>query len=313
MDDLISFSSMIKAEAERLGFDGCGISRAEKLREDSQYLQQWLDKGYQAGMAYMENHFEKRVDPTVLVEGTKSVISVIVNYFPLEGQKDPEAPVLSKYAYGEDYHDVIRNRLKALLEYINSDISPCNGRAFVDSAPVLDRTWAAKAGLGWIGKNSLLISPKKGSFFFIGSLLVDISLAYDHPISEFCGDCTRCIRECPTQAIVSPRVLDSNRCISYLTIENKGAISDEFKETFQNRVFGCDICQDVCPWNKKSTPHLEKAFDPLPGILQMTRDEWHGMDSEKFQSTFKKSSVKRAGFLGIRRNLDFIGEGTRDE
>lgn len=306
MDDLISFSSMIKAEAERLGFDGCGISRAEKLREDSQYLQQWLDKGYQAGMAYMENHFEKRVDPTVLVEGTKSIISVIVNYFPSEGQKDQEAPVLSKYAYGADYHDVIRNRLKELLEYINDKIAPCNGRAFVDSAPVLERAWAAKAGLGWIGKNSLLISPKKGSFFFIGSLLVDISLAYDHPISDFCGDCTRCIRACPTQAIVSPRVLDSNRCISYLTIENKGVISDEFKDTFQNRVFGCDICQDVCPWNRKSTPHHEKAFDPLPGILQMTRDEWHGMDSAKFKSTFKSSALQRAGFLGIRRNLDFI-------
>jgi epoxyqueuosine reductase len=306
MDALISPSSMIKSEAERLGFDGCGISRAEKLNEESGFLQQWLDKGYHAGMTYMENHFEKRVDPRLLVEDAKSVISVIMNYFPAENQSDPEAPVLSKYAYGDDYHDVIRNRLNEVLAYINQDITPCNGRAFVDSAPVLDRAWAAKAGLGWIGKNSNLISPQKGSFFFIGTLLVDIELEYDHPIADFCGDCNRCIRACPTQAIVSPREVDARRCISYLTIENKGPIDPQFQALFQNRVFGCDICQDVCPWNRKSTPHQQEEFKPAPGILEMTKDDWHHMDAETYKKLFQKSAVKRARFSGLQRNLDFI-------
>lgn len=308
MDELISSSSMIKSEAERLGFDGCGISLAERLNEDSGILRQWLDKGFHAGMTYMENHFEKRVDPRLLVEDAKSVISVIMNYFPAENQSDPLAPILSKYAYGDDYHEVIRNRLNEILKYMNKVITPCNGRAFVDSAPVLDRAWAAKAGLGWIGKNSNLISPQKGSFFFIGTLLVDIPLEYDHPIADFCGDCNRCIRACPTQAIVSPREIDAGRCISYLTIENKEAIDPQFQTMFQNRVFGCDICQDVCPWNRKSVPHQQEEFRPTPGILEMTKDDWHHLDEETYKKMFQKSAVKRARFSCLQRNLEFIQE-----
>jgi epoxyqueuosine reductase len=306
MDDLLKQSSMIKAEARRLGFDGCGISRAEFLAYDAGRLKDWLDNCFQGGMDYMKNHADKRVDPRMLVPGAKSVISVILNYYPAKSQKDPESPVLSKYAYGEDYHQVIRNRLKRLLRFIQETLTPVNGRAFVDSAPVLDRAWAARAGLGWIGKNTCLITPESGSFFFIGSLIVDIPLYYDKAIQDFCGDCARCIRACPTQAIVSSRILDARRCISYLTIENKQEINRDFRDKFSNRVFGCDICQDVCPWNRKAVPHDVKEFDPLPGLLEMTRREWYEMDEEAFQMRFAASAIKRAKYEGLRRNLEFI-------
>jgi len=303
---MLNQSSMIKAEARRLGFDGCGISRAEYLPEESIRLRSWLSVNYNGSMAYMENHAEKRTDPTKLVDHAQSVISVILNYYPAKKQKDVEAPVLSKYAYGEDYHLVIRKKLKQLLLHIHEAIGPANGRAFVDSAPVLDRAWAARAGLGWIGKNTNLISPESGSFFFIGSLILDILLHYDQPINDFCGDCDRCIRACPTTAIVKPHIIDARRCISYLTIENKEEIDGSFSNQFQNRVFGCDVCQDVCPWNRKSVPHRVKEFMPLPGLLEMTRQEWYDLDEPGFKKLFSKSAVKRARFEGLRRNLGFI-------
>jgi epoxyqueuosine reductase len=317
MDELISQSSMIKAEAARLGFNGCGISLAEFLPGDAGRLRQWLEAGHHAGMSYMENHFDKRTDPSKLVEGAKSVISVILNYYSKARSGDPEAPVISKYAYGRDYHDVIRKKLNDLLRFMQDSMGPVNGRGFVDSAPVLDRAWAARSGLGWIGKNSNLISPEAGSFFFIGTLLVDIPLHYDKPITDFCGDCNRCIRACPTYAILPGRTVDANKCISYLTIENRGEISPEFAGKFQNRAFGCDICQDVCPWNRKSAENTVEEFRPLAGLLGMTRQEWYDLDEEKFNATFAHSPVKRAKFSGLKRNLEFIrrdeGQGTRDK
>jgi epoxyqueuosine reductase len=317
MDELISRSSMIKAEAARLGFSGCGISRAEFLPEDARRLRQWLDSKYHAGMSYMENHFDKRTDPTKLVEGAKSVISVILNYYSKARATDPEAPIISLYAYGKDYHDVIRKKLNDLLRFMQNSMNPVGGRGFVDSAPVLDRAWAARSGLGWIGKNSNLISPEAGSFFFIGTLIVDIPLHYDKPITDFCGDCNRCIRACPTNAILPGRTVDANKCISYLTIENRGEINPEFAGKLQNRAFGCDICQDVCPWNRKSADNSEQDFKPLTGLLEMSRQEWYDMDEEKYTATFAHSPIKRAKFAGLKRNLEFIerdkGLGTRDE
>jgi epoxyqueuosine reductase len=306
MDDLLNHSSMIKAEACRLGFNACGISQAEYLNNDARQLVKWLHKSYHGSMVYMENHVEKRVNPAKLVEGAKSVISVILNYYPANTQEDRDAPVISKYAYGEDYHKVIKKKLILLLHYINETISTTKGRAFVDSAPVLDRAWAARAGLGWIGKNTSLISPKIGSFIFIGSLIIDIPLVCDNAINNYCGDCNRCIQACPTGAIVKPNVLDARRCISYLTIENKGDIDPGYRNKFKNRVFGCDICQDVCPWNQKAVPTHVKEFEPLPELLQMTREHWYGMDEKQYEKLFKNSAVKRALYTGIKRNLNFI-------
>jgi epoxyqueuosine reductase len=306
MDVLRQQSSLIKAEARRLGFDGCGISQAACLEEDAGLLKSWLDSGCHGSMTYMANHADKRVDPRKLVEGAQSVVSVILNYFPGQKQHDAQAPVLSKYAYGADYHDVIRNKLKRLLHYISNCITAANGRAFTDSAPVLDRAWAARAGLGWIGKNTNLISPESGSFFFIGSLIVDIPLHYDSPVQDLCGDCNRCLQACPTKAIITPHLLDARRCISYLTIENRQEIDPEFRGQFAGRVFGCDICQDVCPWNRKAKPHGVEEFKPLPGVLEMTRQEWFGLDEERFSEIFQKSAVRRAKYEGMRRNLKFI-------
>lgn len=309
MDELFRKSSMIKEEALRIGFDACGISHAEKLEEDDRRLSDWLRHSYHGSMAYMENYREKRTDPTKLVEGAQSVISVILNYYPSRKQEDPEAPVISKYAYGNDYHDVIREKLKKLLETINTSVVPTTGRGFVDSAPVLDRAWAARAGLGWIGKNSNLISPLKGSFFFIGSLIIDVPLYYDKPLPDFCGDCNRCLIACPTKAIVAPKIIDSRKCISYLTIENKGEIDPHQKGKFQNRVFGCDICQDVCPWNRKAIPNHVREFEPSPRLLEMTRDEWHSLTREQYNQLFSLSAVERAGFPNLLRNLAFISAG----
>jgi epoxyqueuosine reductase len=306
MDVLYQQSSMIKAEAHRLGFEGCGISRAAYLPEDAKQLESWLRENYHGSMTYMENHVEKRVDPAKLVEGAQSVISVIINYFPSKNQADPDAPVVSKYAYGKDYHAIIRQKLKLLLHFINKSITPVNGRAFVDSAPVLDKAWAARAGLGWIGKNTCLISPKAGSFFFIGSLIIDLPLSYSEGIPDFCGDCQRCIQACPTRAIIAPRVLDARRCISYMTIEHKGDIDPGFKNKMENRVFGCDICQDVCPWNRKAVPHQVKEFEPITGLLEMTRQEWHALDEKQFKKLFSTSAVKRAKYEGLRRNIGFL-------
>jgi epoxyqueuosine reductase len=301
-------SHMIKAEAKRLGFTDCGISTAEYLAGDADRLKTWLDKGMHGTMDWMERNFEKRTDPRLLLEGTMSVISVILNYYPEEQQKDPEAPVVAKYAYGEDYHFVMKDMLNDLLEFIRRHIGEVQGRAFVDSAPVLDRAWAKRAGLGWIGKNTNLISQEHGSFIFIGQLMVDIELEPDNKlVPDLCGTCTLCIETCPTGAITEPYVVDGSKCISYFTIENKGDMPAGLEDHFKNRVFGCDICQDICPWNwKKAKPHNVERLKPLTGLLEMSRDDWHNLTLEEFSQKFKKSPLKRPKYDGLRRNLAFI-------
>jgi len=308
MVDLKRYSAMIKAEALKLGFDDCGIAQASPLTREGEKLTRWLSLGYHGTMKYMENHAEMRTDVTKLVPDTQSVIVVLLNYFTDKKQADPHAPVISKYAYGKDYHPIIRKKLEFLLQFINSAIGKTSGRGFSDSAPVMDKAWAVRAGTGWMGKNSNLISPGKGSFLFIGTLMVDRPLHYDTPISDLCGDCDRCIRACPTHAIVNPCVVDGSRCISYLTIEHKGEIPPAFSDKLRNRVFGCDICQDVCPWNRKAIPHGTEKLLPLKGLLEMNREEWYRLLEEKFNSLFSGSPVKRAGYEGLRRNLHFINQ-----
>ncbi len=302
-----NYSAQIKKKAQELGFLSCGISNAEFLDEEESRFESWLTGGLHGEMGYMERNLDKRLDPRLLYEGAKSVISVLLNYFPKETQLDTDAPILSKYAYGKDYHFVLKEKLKNLLQFIQEEIAPCNGRPFVDSAPVLDKAWAAKAGLGWIGKNSNLISVEHGSFFFIGELIVDLELQpNERTIPNHCGTCTRCIDACPTSAIVSPYVVDARKCISYQTIELKGALDEPLKGQFQNRVFGCDICQDVCPWNLKSEPHNEPDFMPNPKLLTLTRADWKQMDESIFNELFRKSAVKRTKFTGLKRNMEFL-------
>lgn len=300
-------SGRIKAKAKELGFMDCGISEADFLAEEKDRLLNWLQNEMHGEMAYMANHLEKRLDPRLLVDNARSVISVLLNYFPAEKQSDPTAPVLSKYAFGTDYHFVMKEKLGELLQFIQSEIAPCEGRCFVDSAPVLDRAWAARAGLGWIGKNTSLISTEHGSFFFIGELIIDLELpADDKVVRNHCGNCTRCLDACPTKALVAPFVLDARRCISYQTIENRGEIDPELKGKFENRVFGCDICQDVCPWNLKSEAHQEPAFHPDVKLMNLTKVEWTKMDKSKFNELFRNSAVKRTRFEGLKRNLKFL-------
>ena len=297
----------IKSKAKELGFFDCGISEARFLAEESERLQNWLLNGMHGEMNYMTNHLEKRLDPRLLVENARSVISVLLNYFPSEKQIDQEAPVLSKYAFGVDYHFVMKDKLGELLKFIQTEIAPCEGRCLVDSAPVLDRAWAARAGLGWIGKNTNLISPKHGSFFLIGELIIDLELpADDKIVSNRCGNCTRCIDACPTRAIVAPNIFDARRCISYQTIEKRGEIDPALKGKFENRVFGCDICQDVCPWNLKSEAHHEPSFTPDLKLMNLTKSEWNNMDKSLFNKLFRNSAVKRAKFEGLKRNLRFL-------
>ncbi len=299
----------IKSTAKSLGFDYCGIAKAEKLDEDAKRLERWLSKGYQGNMNYMENYFDLRVDPTKLVPGAKSVITLLLNYFP-DVQQRRDVPQVSKYAYGEDYHDVIRGKLKFFLHLIKEEIGEVNGRGFADSAPVLERTWAQKSGLGWIAKNGNLITKQNGSFFFIATLIIDLELNYDEPfVKDYCGTCTRCIDACPTDAILENRVVDGSKCISYFTIELKDLlIPDKMKGSFANKLFGCDICQDVCPWNKFSKPNTELAFTPLPQILNFTTSDWEELTEESFKIIFKDSPLKRSKYAGIKRNLKFIGE-----
>ena len=302
-------SVRIKEKAIELGFLDCGISATRFLAEEKDRLVKWLQDGMNGEMEYMANHLEKRLDPRLLVENSRSVISVLLNYFPSEKQIDPEAPVLSKYAFGTDYHFVMKDKLGELLLFIQSEIAPCEGRCFVDSAPVLDRAWAARAGLGWIGKNTNLISTEHGSFFFIGELIIDLELPVDDKIvRNHCGNCTRCLDACPTQALVSPFVLDARRCISYQTIENRSEIDPTLKGKFENRVFGCDICQDVCPWNLKSEAHHEPAFSPDLKLMNLTKEEWAGIDKSLFNELFRNSAVKRTRFEGLKRNLKFLKE-----
>ncbi|MGN7204044.1 tRNA epoxyqueuosine(34) reductase QueG [Pedobacter sp. SAFR-022] len=302
-----TYSNLIKAEALRLGFGQCGISRAEFLEEEAPRLEAWLQKGLHGTMGYMENHFDKRLDPRLLVEGAKSVISLSLNYYPEETQTDPEAPKLSKYAYGQDYHEVIKSKLSNLLNYIRTEIGEVSGRAFTDSAPVLDRAWAKKSGLGWVGKNGNVISKKTGSFFFLAELIIDLELEYDQNIqTDHCGTCTRCIDACPTEAIISAAVVDANKCISYLTIELKDEISTQFQGKMENWMFGCDICQDVCPWNRFSVPHTVAEFKPQPGLLQMSKADWEDITQDVFSTIFKNSAVKRTKYKGLSRNINFL-------
>ena len=304
-----AYSQLIKTWAKESGFLFCGISKAEFLEAEAPRLEAWLKNGMHGEMQYMENYFDKRLDPRLLVEGAKSVISLGLNYYTDQSQVDSSSPKLSKYAYGTDYHNVIKGKLKQLLELINEHIGEVGGRAFVDSAPVLDKAWAKKAGLGWIGKNTNLLNQKSGSFFFLAELIVDIELEYDiAPTADHCGTCTRCIDACPTDAIVAPYVVDGSRCISYLTIELKNEIPQEFAGKMDNWMFGCDICQDVCPWNKFSVIHSEPAFAPHPDLLGINKKDWQEITEDVFQRLFKNSAVKRTKFSGLKRNISFLKE-----
>ncbi|MEZ5103675.1 MAG: tRNA epoxyqueuosine(34) reductase QueG [Draconibacterium sp.] len=315
MQNKEKIQDLIRSKAKSLGLLDCVILPVSFLQDEKEPLQKWLSEGMNGEMKYMERNFEKRLNPSLLFENAKTIIVGLLNYFPSETQKDTSAPVLSKYAYGTDYHFVFKEKLHFLLEFIQTEIQECNGRAFVDSAPVLERAWAKKAGLGWVGKNSNLISVEHGSFFFIGELILDIELPYDSPkpVADHCGKCTRCIDACPTKAIVANRIIDSRKCISYQTIELKGELDSQLKGKFENRVFGCDICQDVCPWNLKSEPHNEPAFIPKQKLLNLPATEWYQIDKELFSELFRKSAVKRTGFNGLKRNLGFLQSGENDK
>lgn len=304
-------AKILKSTAKRLGFDFCGIAKAEFLESEAPRLEEWLNRNYQGKMAYLANHFDKRLDPTKLVEGAKTVVSLIYNYYPEKQlSHQPEDLKLAKYAYGQDYHDVIRAKLTEFLEVIREEIGEINGRSFVDSAPVMERQWAQRAGLGWIGKNSLLLNRQMGSFFFLAELIIDLEATPDTALAkDYCGTCTACMDACPTDAIVQPEVIDASKCISYLTIELKEAIPNVFAGKMENWVFGCDICQDVCPWNRFSRTHQEPAFQPNPELSQFTNLEWIEMTEETFKRVFAKSAVKRTKFSGIKRNVDFLKNG----
>ncbi len=299
------YTQFIKSEAQRLGFLSCGISRAGFLEQEAPRLEAWLNKGMHGQMSYMENHFDKRLNPTLLVDGAKSIISLLLNYYPAQSQT-ANSYKISKYAYGQDYHLVIKQKLRELLESIQTEIGEVSGRAFVDSAPVLDKAWAAKSGLGWIGKNSNLLTKSTGSFYFIAELIVDLELEYDHATTDHCGSCTACLDACPTQAIVAPYVVDGSKCISYFTIELKDNLPESMKGKFDDWAFGCDICQDVCPWNRFSKPHSEPLFDPDPALLSMSYRDWEELTQETFQKVFKNSAVKRTKFEGLKRNINFL-------
>ena len=305
MNSIVKNTALIKNEAKRLGFISCGISKAEFLEDEAPRLENWLKNNMHGEMGYMENHFDKRLDPTKLVPGSKSVVSLLLNYFPSETQTS-ESYKISKYAYGTDYHFVIKDKLKQLMEYISEEIGDVYGRAFVDSAPVLDKAWAAKSGLGWIGKHSNLLTKQLGSFYFIAELIIDLDLEYDSPVTDHCGSCTACIDACPTNAIVADKVVDGSKCISYFTIELKNEIPISEKGKFDDWMFGCDICQDVCPWNRFSKPHNEPLFNPNPEMLSMSKKDWEEITEDVFQKIFKDSAVKRTKFSGLKRNINFL-------
>ncbi|MFM6925047.1 MAG: tRNA epoxyqueuosine(34) reductase QueG [Ferruginibacter sp.] len=307
MNTIEKNTALIKTLAVNYGFDHCGIAKARHLDEDARRLENWLSKGFHGTMQYMENHFDLRTDPAKLVPGAKSVITLLLNYFP--GKSQPEnAPKISKYAFGNDYHEVIRSRLKLFLGEIHEQIGEVHGRGFVDSAPVLERAWAQQAGIGWIGKNGNLITKQNGSFLFIATLIVDLELDYDNNfIKDYCGTCTKCIDECPTEAILPDKLIDGSKCISYFTIELKDAlIPEDQKGKFDNWMFGCDTCQDVCPWNRFAKPTNDINFAPIPEIINLSTSEWEDMTEESFKRIFKNSPLKRAKFEGIKRNLNFI-------
>jgi epoxyqueuosine reductase len=301
------YTEIIKAESKRLGFLSCGISKAGFLEEEAPRLENWLNQNRHGEMKYMENHFDKRLNPVLLVDGAKSVISLLLNYFPSEEQ-NADSFKISKYAYGQDYHYVIKGKLKELLHTIQSEIGEVSGRAFVDSAPVLDKAWAAKSGLGWIGKNNNLLTKNVGSFYFIAELIVDLELEYDHATTDHCGTCTACIDACPTEAIVAPYIVDGSKCISYFTIELKENIPQEMKGKLDDWMFGCDVCQDVCPWNRFSKAHSEPLFSPNPEILSFSKKDWEEITEETFKKVFKNSAVKRTKLEGLKRNIQFLKE-----
>lgn len=296
---------LIKEEARRLGFSFCGVSKAGFLDDEARRLERWLQQGMHGQMGYMENHFDKRLDPTKLVEGAKSVVSFLYNYYTPQQQQHADAPKISKYAYHTDYHFVVKDKLKQLLQFITDTIGEVHGRAFVDSAPVMERAWAKKSGLGWTGKHSLLINKQRGSYFFLGELIIDLELEPDAPIKDYCGTCTACIDACPTEAI-TPYWVDGSKCISYLTIELKDEIPAEFKGKMDNWAFGCDICQQVCPWNSFSQPHNEPEFEPHPDLMTMDARQWHEITEDVFKQLFKNSPVKRTGYKGLKRTLTFL-------
>jgi epoxyqueuosine reductase len=298
-------TQLIKTKAQQLGFEYCGISKAEFLEEEAPRLEAWLNQGKQGTMQWMENHFDKRLDPRLLVEGAKSVVSLLLNYYP-EKEIESSEYKISKYAYGKDYHIVIKDKLKELIDTLKKEIGDINGRAFVDSAPVMDKVWAKKSGLGWVGKNTNLINRDTGSFFFIAELILDIELEYDGPIKDYCGSCTRCIDACPTDALQTPYTIDGSRCISYLTIELKENIPEEFKGKMDNWIFGCDICQDVCPWNSFSKRHQHLEFEPKPQLVAMRDKDWEEITEEAFGPLFKDSAIKRTKYTGISRNITFV-------
>lgn len=303
------YSRQIKEKAIELGFSACGIAPVRNLSEEHDRLLKWLADGMNGSMGYMANHFEKRLDPGKIEPGAKSVISVLINYFPAKKQADPAAPVISKYAYGKDYHLVVKEKLNNLLIYIQLEVSACRGRAFVDSAPVLERPWARAAGLGWIGKNSLLISRNYGTYVFIGELIIDLEVSYDTPFTgDYCGSCTRCIDACPTSAIVAPRTIDARKCISYHTIENKDQVPESIRAKLQNQIFGCDICQDVCPWNKKIKPNQSAEFEPVAGLLEMDKKNWKELDPITYRKIFRYTAFERAGYDRIMRNISYLNE-----
>jgi epoxyqueuosine reductase len=301
------YAQQIKAKATELGFDACGISKADFLEEEAPRLDAWLNQNYHGKMGYMANHFDKRLDPRKLVDGAKSVITVILNYFPEQtlSQNDDNYKI-SKYAYGTDYHFVLKDKLKDLMSYISEEIGEVNGRVFVDSAPVMDKVWAKKSGIGWVGKHTNLITREIGSFFFIGEIICDLELEPDGAIKDYCGTCTRCVDACPTDAITEPYVVDGSKCISYFTIELKEAIPQEVKGKFENWIFGCDICQDICPWNSFSRPNSTPEFSQHPHLQQFTKKDWEEISEEVFQEIFKRSAVKRTKLEGLRRNIAFV-------
>lgn len=301
-----SHTHFIKAKAAELGFSFCGISKAEFLKEEAPRLEEWLKRNYHGKMSYMENHFDKRLDPTLLVPGAKSVISLLYNYYPEKDLGKESELKIAKYAYGEDYHFVVKDKLKILFDSIQENIGQVEGRVFVDSAPVMERAWAQKSGLGWIGKNSLLLNRTMGSFFFLAEVIVDLEFEYDGPVKDYCGTCTACMDACPTDAIPEPSVVDGSKCISYFTIELKEEIPSDVKGKFGNWIFGCDICQDVCPWNSFAKPHNEKRFSPSDALVDFKPNDWRELTEEVFNAIFKHSPVKRTKHAGLKRNIEFV-------
>ena len=307
MSTLTSLSQKIKTEAKRLGFSECGFAKAEKLTEEAQYLESWLNQDKHGKMAYLANNFEKRVNPAKLVEGTRTVISLSYNYYTEQKQIDPAAPKIAMYALGKDYHTIVKRQVELLFDYIKQAAGAVEGRCFVDTAPILERAWAQRAGVGWVGKNTQLLTKRQGSYFFLAEILLDVELDYDSPVSDYCGSCTRCIDACPTGAIYEPYKLDASKCISYFTIELKDSLlPDEYKGKFDNWMYGCDICQQVCPINSQATVHDTTALQPVPELMAMTKKEWEELTEDGYQKLFKGSAVKRAKYSGLKRNIEFL-------